>query len=136
MASQTPFREKKYTSSVEDQALTDIIKRRLNPTKKGKSVKFTWEGAKNLAKSLLGNQWVKSERYEDLQENNAKEKDYIDFFEDIEKSVHSGTQKLGYAIGDVIITGIDLGAAAFGKETELTEKITENYEKHSSDLDL
>jgi len=130
MASQTPFREKKYTSSVEDQALTDIIKSRLNPTKKGKSVKFTWEGAKNLAKSLLGNQWVKSERYEDLQENNAKEKDYIDFFEDIEKSVHSGTQKLGYAIGDVVTTGIDLGAWLGGKETELTEKLTNAYEEN------
>ena len=27
-----------------------------------------------------------------------KEKDYIDFFEDIEKSIYSGTQKLGYAV--------------------------------------
>ena len=139
MASQYPFREKRRTSSIDDSALTDIIKKRLAP-KKGKGVRFTWEGAKNLTKSLLGNQWVKSERYEAIQEKNAKEKDYIDFFEDIEKAVHSGTQKLGYAIGDVITTGIDLGAAADitiagkkikeGKETELTEKLTEAYEEN------
>ncbi len=55
-----------------------------------------------------------------------KEKDYIDFFEDIEKSIYSGTQKLGYAVGDIITTGIDMGASVVGKETELTRKTYRN----------
>ena len=72
---------------------------------------------------------MKAERMLALREKKVKanEKDYIDFFEDVEKSIYSGVDKLGYAIGDVITTGIDLGPGRL-VDTNLTEKLTELYE--------
>ena len=55
----------------------------------------------------------------------GEEKDYIDFFEDMEKSVFGATQGLGYSFGDLATTGIDIVAG-----TGLTEKLDEVYEKN------
>ena len=66
-------------------------------------------------------------RITDLAEgrDKPKEKDYIDFFEDMEKSVFGAAQSLGYSFGDLITTGIDLAAG-----TDLTSKLDEVYEKN------
>ena len=54
-----------------------------------------------------------------------QEKDYIDFFEDMEKSIYGAAQSLGYSFGDLITTGIDAAA-----DTNLTEKLDEVYEEN------
>ena len=51
-------------------------------------------------------------------EDKPKEKDYIDFFEDMEKSIYGAVQNIGYSFGDLITTGIDAAA-----DTKLTEKL-------------
>ena len=135
MSSDNPFRIKdKKPSQIETDTIEKIIKKRLNPKPKGKPVKFTWEGLKNLSLFFETNPFdkMKVERLKELMDgkDKAKEKDYIDFFEDIEKALYSGTQKLGYSIGDIVTTGIDMGASVIGKETELTEKLTDVYEKN------
>ena len=135
MSSDNPFRIKqKQPSQVEAETIDKIIKKRLNPKPKGKAVKFTWEGLANFAHLFNTNIFSpqKLSRIRELMggKDKAKEKDYIDFFEDIEKSIYSGTQKLGYAIGDIITTGVDMGASVVGKETELTEKLSDIYEKN------
>ena len=48
----------------------------------------------------------------------------------MEKSVYGAAQNIGYSFGDIITTGIDMGAAAADKETNLTEKLTEVYEEN------
>ena len=109
------------------ETITDLAKEVLN--KKKKPVKFTWKGFANLASSFLETNpfdKLKIERIKELQEGSeAKEKDYIDFFEDLEKGLYGGVQDLGYAIGDLLTSGID---AAVG--TDLGEKLTEAYEKN------
>ena len=140
MSSDNPFRIKdKKPSQIETDTIESIIKKKLNPKPKGKSVKFTWEGFKNMLTSLAGNPLrnpfsgempASMKRYLELKESNAKEQDYIDVFEEIEKSTQKGLQTLAYNIGEIVTTGIDLGAKAIGKETELTEKLTEQYEKN------
>ena len=139
MSSDNPFRIKDKKYDIDEDTVEKIIKKRLNRKPKGKPVKFTWEGLTNLAHLFDTNIFSphKLARIKELMEgrDEAKEKDYIDFFEDIEKGVYSGTQKLGYSIGDIATTGIDLGTAfaeskGYGKRTELTEKLTEIYEEN------
>jgi len=108
-----------------------------------KPVKFTWKGlADFIATTDLGSPLSTYNlatlmdkslpRITDLAAGRDKpqEKDYIDFFEDMEKSIFGAAQNTGYAIGDLITSGIDIGAAAVGKETELTERLTEKYEEN------
>ena len=129
MASNLPFKPKKDLEySIDEESVNRIIQKRFNPKKK--QVKFTWEGAKNLLKNKFGTAWQSMERYEALKESNAKEKDYIDFFEEIEKSTDKGLQNLAYAIGDIVTTGIDMGAKMIGKETNLTEAITKIHDEN------
>ena len=51
----------------------------------------------------------KKPRVTDLIEGRTKpkEKDYVDFFEDIEKSIFGAAQNIGYSFGDLVTTGID-----------------------------
>ena len=109
------------------ETITDLAKEVLN--KKKKPVKFTWKGFANLASGFLETNpfdKLKIERIKELQEGSeAKEKDYIDFFEDLEKGLYGGVQDLGYAVGDLLTSGID---AVVG--TDLGEKLTEVYEKN------
>ena len=131
MASTTPFKFKKEKTYVDEDTFEGVIKKRFKTEKK--PTKFTWEGVRNLLTTLspLENPKLKIDRIKALTEgSDAKEKDYIDFFEDIEKASLSGVSKLGYAIGDLITSGIDLGAKVIGKEPRLTEKLTDTYERN------
>ena len=111
--------------------INQTIKKTL--TKQEKPVKFTWEGLKNFSLLFETNPFdkLKTERLKELMSGSkANEKDYTDFFEDMEKSVYGAVQNIGYSIGDIITTGVDMGAAVAGKETNLTEKLTEVYEEN------
>jgi len=115
--------------------LTTSLKKTL--TKQKKPVKFTWEGAANLFATMsntpLRDVSIRSlmdkslPRITDLAEgrDKPKEKDYIDFFEDMEKSIFGAAQNISYSIGDLLTTGTDL---AF--DTNLTEKLDKAYEEN------
>jgi len=127
-----PF-EQKVDIEVND--IQKAIKK--NISKASKPVKFTWKGAANFlataSNTPLRNYQLKSlmdkslPRITDLAEgrDKPKEKDYIDFFEDMEKSVFGAAQSLGYSFGDLVTTGIDAAA-----DTNLTEKLDEVYNKN------
>jgi len=118
MASETLFRSRPEKTTVDENAVSQLIRRRLNPTedekpKKQKPVRFTWEGFRDLAMGVLDTDIfspIRRARIQELIEENdtPKEKDYIDFFGDIEKGYYKGAQKLGYSFGDLITSGIDL----------------------------
>jgi len=136
-SSKTPFRlksDEELGYKVSDKDVNAILRKRFGIKEEKKPVKFTWKGLANFAHLFDTNIFSphKIRRIKDLMEGNdeAEEKDYIDFFEDIEKAVYSGTQKFGYAIGDLATSGIDLGAKVVGKETELSEELSELYEKY------
>jgi len=127
-----PF-EQKVDIEVND--IQKAIKK--NIAKPSKPVKFTWKGAADLMMTMsntpLRNYQLKSlmdkslPRITDLAEgrDKPKEKDYIDFFEDMEKSVFGAAQSLGYSFGDLVTTGIDAAV-----DTNLTEKLDEVYQKN------
>ena len=108
-----------------------------NIARPSKPVKFTWKGAADFLISAsntpLGRYNISTlldkskPRITDLAEGKTKpqEKDYIDFFEDMEKSVFGAAQSLGYSFGDLATTGIDIVAG-----TGLTEKLDEVYEQN------
>ena len=136
-SSKIPFRlksDEELGYKVSDKDVNAILKKRFGIKGEKKPVKFTWKGLANFAHLFDTNIFSphRARRIKDLMEGNdkAEEKDYIDFFEDIEKSIYSGTQKLGYSIGDLATSGIDLGAKVVGKETELNKKLSELYEKN------
>ena len=55
MSSDNPFRIKdKKPSQIETDTIEKIIKKRLNPKPKGKPIKFTWQGFKNMWVGLMG----------------------------------------------------------------------------------
>ena len=121
-----PFKQKQK-SLERAESITGLAKEVLN--KKKKPVKFTWKGFADLASSFLETNpfdKLKIERIKELQEGSeAKEKDYIDFFEDLEKGLFGGVQDLGYGIGDLLTSGVDAAV-----NTDLGEKLTETYEKN------
>jgi hypothetical protein len=121
-----PFKQKQK-SLERAESITGLAKEVLN--KKKKPVKFTWKGFANLASGFLETNpfdKLKLDRIKELQEGAPeKEKDYIDFFEDLEKGLYGGVQDLGYAIGDLLTSGIDAAAG-----TDLSEKLTEVYEEN------
>ena len=100
-----------------------------NIAKPSKPVKFTWEGLKNFGLLFETNPFskLKTDRLRQLMsgQDKGEEKDYIDFFEDMEKSVYGAAQSLGYSFGDLITTGIDAAV-----DTNLTEKLDEVYEEN------
>ena len=103
-----PFKQKQK-SLERAESITGLAKEVLN--KKKKPVKFTWKGFADLASSFLETNpfdKLKIERIKELQEGSeAKEKDYIDFFEDLEKGLFGGVQDLGYGIGDLLTSCVD-----------------------------
>ena len=121
-----PFKQGKEAQIEADEILKSI-ENTLN--KKKKPVKFTWKGFADLTSSFLETNpfdKLKLKRIKELQEGSeAKEKDYIDFFEDIEKGLYGGVQDLGYGIGDLITSGIDAVA-----DTNLSERLDEVYENN------
>ena len=100
-----------------------------NISKPSKPVKFTWDGLKNFGLLFETNPFskLKTDRLQQLMsgQDKGEEKDYIDFFEDMEKSVYGAAQSLGYSFGDLITTGVDAAV-----DTNLTEKLDEVYEKN------
>ena len=118
---------KKQPSQIEKNTARKIVENTLN--KRTKPVKFTWGGLKNLGFFFETNPFdkLKVERLNDIMEGRSKaqEKDYIDFFEDVEKALYGGVQDLGYAVGDLLTSGIDAAAG-----TNLTEDLTKVYEEN------
>ncbi len=93
-----PFKDKKTILDVEtvkDTLSSSIVK---PLTVQKKPVKFTWEGLKNFSLVFSTNPFdrLKRDRLEDLTsgKDKPKEKDYIDFFEDMEKSVYDAVWRL------------------------------------------
>ena len=132
-----PFNKNKIIldQEVVKNTLTNSLKNTL--TKQKKPVKFTWKGAADLLASMsntplrnyqLSTLMDKSlPRITDLAEGKerAKEKDYIDFFEDMEKSIFGAAQNIAYSFGDLITTGIDAA-----RDTNLSEKLDAEYERN------
>ena len=98
-------------------------------TKQKKPVKFTWKGAADFATSVFETNPfdpLKLKRIQELTDNkNVKEKDYIDFFEDMEKAIIGGVQNIGYSFGDLVTTGIDMAA-----DTNLTSALDKVYNEN------
>ena len=123
-----PFKPKTTildAETVKDTLSSSIVK---PLTVQKKPVKFTWQGLANFANVFETNPFskLKIERIKELQEGSqAKEKDYIDFFEDMEKSVYGAAQNIMYSVGDLLTTGIDMAA-----DTNLTEKLDKAYEEN------
>ena len=131
MASNNPFKIKPIKpQEVDTDTVDSILKKRFSLKKKPK--KFTWKGLMQSLSILETNPFdpIKLRRIKELMEGSeAKEKDYIDTFEDLEKAYYSGNQKLGYAIGDLATAGIDLTVGRLF-DTNLNEKLTEVYEEN------
>ena len=127
-----PFNKRKIILDQDQvkETLTNSLQKTL--TKQKKPVKFTWEGLKNFSKVFTTNPFdkMRNERLMELMDNKdkPKEKDYIDFFEDMEKSIYGAVQNIGYSFGDLITTGIDAAA-----DTELTTKLDKIYDETKID---
>mgnify|MGYP001339933568 CR=1 FL=1 len=132
-----PFKKNKIILDQDQvkETLTSSLRKTL--TKQKKPVKFTWKGAADLLMSMSNTPLREYNlstlmntdlpRITDLVEgrDKPKEKDYIDFFEDVEKGLFGGVQDLGYAVGDLLTSGIDIAAG-----TNLTEDLTRVYEEN------
>ena len=122
-----PFQPKKTEEQLVGEALVrSSIKNKLN--KPRKEVKFTWEGLKNFVPFLETNPFdpLKVKRIKELTEGaEPKEKDYIEGFEEIERSLYGGVQDLGYSISSLVTEGID---AAF--DTDYLQALDKAYEEN------
>ena len=132
-----PFNQKKIILDQDQvkETLSSSLQKTL--TKQKKPVKFTWKGAADLFISMSNTPLrdynlstlmnTDLPRVTDLAEgrDTPTEKDYIDFFEDMEKSIFGAAQNITYSIGDLLTTGTDL---AF--DTNLTEKLDKAYEEN------
>ena len=120
-----PFKPKDNRLVIDKDTLTNTLRSTL--TKKKRPVKFTWQGAADFANSVFNTNPFDPKKLERIKQltttKNVKEKDYIDFFEDMEKSVLGGVQNIGYSFGDLITTGTDAAL-----DTNLTEKLDKAYE--------
>ena len=128
-----PFKKKDL--EVEASEIQKSIKN--NIARPSKPVKFTWKGAADFLISAsntpLGQYNISTildkskPRITDLAEGRDKpeEKDYIDFFEDMEKSVYGAAQNIMYSVGDLLTTGTDLAL-----DTNLTEALDKVYEEN------
>ena len=121
------FKEPKYKTSkidLDKDTVFKSLKKRTNPKPK-KEVKFTWSGLGNLVRSLAPTDPRKFERLGLLASGEAKpeEKDYIDFFEDVEKGLYGIAENTAYSIGDLATSGIDAVAG-----TNLNERLDKSFE--------
>ena len=123
-----PFKKKKQQELDNADTILELARSQLN--KKKKPVKFTWNGLFNLGLQFSTNPGLSPLRQQRLQElregNKANEKDYIDFFEDIEKGVAGGIQDLGYGVEDLLTTGI----AGLTNNPKLLEDLDEYYKEN------
>ena len=123
-----PFKKKREQELENADTILQLARTQLN--KKKKPVRFTWEGLGNLGISLTTNPGLAPLRQKRLEElragNKANEKDYIDFFEDIEASFAGGVQDLGYSIEDILTTGI----AGVSGNDKLLRDVEQHYEEN------
>jgi len=124
-----PFKPKKENRlyEIDKDRILEEAKKKLN--KPRKEVKFTWEGLKDALPLLETNPFspLKLKRIKQLAEgkDEPKEKDYIEGFEEIERSLYGGVQDLGYSISDLVTGGID-----YAFDTDYTSKLDELYEEN------
>jgi len=122
-----PFEKKKTEEELVGEILVNkAIKNKLNAPRK--QVRFTWEGLKNFVPFLETNPFdpLKVKRIKELTEGaEPKEKDYIEGFEEIERSLYGGVQDLGYSISSLVTEGID---ATF--DTDYLQAIDKAYEEN------
>ena len=121
-----PFKKKQEDVALDEAIVSRTIKDKLNAPRK--QVKFTWEGLKNALPlfdtSVFSPQKLK--RIKELTEGApAKEKDYIEGYEEIERALYGGMQDLGYSIGDLVTAGID-----YAFDTDYVSKLDEVYEEN------
>ena len=126
------FKEPKYKTSkidLDKDTVFKSLKKRTNPKPK-KEVKFTWSGLGNFVRSLTLTDPRRFERVGLLASGEAKpeEKDYIDFFEDVEKGLYGAAENTAYSIGDLATSGIDAVAG-----TNLNERLDKSFEENKMD---
>ena len=119
--------------TLKKKTLFESVKKGTNPKPKKDVRFFSWSNVKalgNLARSLSLTDPRKFERLGLLARGEAKpeEKDYIDFFEDIEKGLYGAAENTAYSIGDLATTGIDAAAG-----TDLNEKLNKAFEENKLD---
>tara|TARA_R100000654_G_scaffold500_6_gene1893 strand:- start:1893 stop:6062 length:4170 start_codon:yes stop_codon:yes gene_type:complete len=124
--SDKPFKEKQRDSLIDKKSATKSIKEKLNSPRK--EVKFTWEGLKK-ALPLFDTRIFSPEKLSRIKQLTegapAKEKDYIEGYEEIERVLYGGMQDLGYSIGDLVTSGID-----YAFDTDYVSKLDEVYEEN------
>ena len=128
MASNEPFKKKKVKYNVDQSTVDKILKKRFSTEKK--PTRFILKSFLQLGPEL--NPFISKElkeKYEKLTEN-PSEKNYIDFFADLDKGGAAGLQKLGYSIADLATAGFDLTFGRIGDNTNFNEQINEAYEKN------
>ena len=122
-----PFKKKKTEKDLINEVIVkNTIKDKLN--KPRKEVKFTWEGLKNAIPFLETNPFdpLKLKRIKELTEGEpAKEKDYIEGYEEIEKALYGGVQDLGYSIGSLLTEGLD-----YAFDTKYLDALDKAYEEN------
>ena len=123
-----PFKPKKENRlyEIDKDRILEEAKKKLN--KPRKEVKFTWDGLANAVAGFGGGPFnpFRLKRLQELKEGApAKEKDYIDMFEEVEKSLYGGLQDLDYSISSLLTEGID---ATF--DTKYLDALDKAYEEN------
>ena len=123
-----PFKPKKENRlyEIDKDRILEEAKKKLN--KPRKEVKFTWEGLKNAIPFLETNPFdpLKLKRIKELTEGEpAKEKDYIEGFEEIERALMGGVQDLGYSVGSLLTEGLD-----YAFDTKYLDALDKAYEEN------
>ena len=110
---------------IDNKYLYKSIKKYTNPPKK--KVKFTFKGLANLLTGLHPTGTPRTaQRLKQLQEGSPEtEKDYIDFFEDLELGIYGIAENTAYTIGDLATMGMDAVAG-----TDLNEKLDDLYREN------
>ena len=122
-----PFKKKKTEKDLINEVIVkNAIKNKLN--KPRKEVKFTWKGLAEAVAGFGGGPFnpFRLKRLHELKEGApAKEKDYIDMFEEVEKSLYGGLQDLDYSISSLLTEGID-----YAFDTNYLKELDKTYEEN------
>ena len=121
-----PFKKENRLVEVDKEDLLEQTKKSLNRPRK--EVKFTWDGFSKAVTSLPTSPFnpLFAKRLQELKEGApAKEKDYIDAFEEAERALYGGLQDLDYSISSLLTEGVD---AVF--DTDYLKEVDEKYEEN------